>query len=145
MEFYCSHLLEYLSLKDFRIDLKNTYESLKKEGIFRCIVPDLEYYAKQYIYSIDKGENTASIKFLGDNTLLGTKKRQKGLKAFLQFTWGNSSHLWMWDKLSLAEELRLAGFSQIRECKFNDSADEMFQFVENKGRFADSVCIECRK
>jgi len=36
----------------------------------------------------------------------------------------------MWDKLSLAEELRIAGFSQIRECKFNDSADQMFHLVE---------------
>jgi len=63
MEFYCSHVLEYLSLNDFRIDLKNTCESLKKEGIFRCIVPDLEYYAKEYTRLIESGEKSASIKF----------------------------------------------------------------------------------
>ncbi len=34
---YCSHILEHLSLHDFRIALKNTFKILKVGGIFRCI------------------------------------------------------------------------------------------------------------
>ena len=51
----------------------------------------------------------------------------------------------MWDHKSLAEELKNAGFTQIRECKFNDSEDDMFKFVEDESRFKNAVALECRK
>lgn len=142
---YCSHTLEHLSLMDFRIALKNTYKILKKGGVFRCVVPDLEYSAREYIKSLDNGNSLASIKFMGESTLLGTLERPKGLKGFLSLFFGNSRHLWMWDYKSLAEELKNAGFIQIRACKFNDSIDPMFKYVEDPGRFENSVAIECWK
>jgi hypothetical protein len=142
---YCSHTLEHLSLQDFRIALKNTYTILKKGGLFRCIVPDLEYSAREYINMLERNEKSASIKFIGANTLLGTEKRQRGLKGFITNFWGNSHHLWMWDSKSLSEELSNAGFKQIRTCKFNDSDDEMFKYVEDLTRFENAVAIECRK
>ena len=45
---YCSHILEHLSLNDFRIALKNTYRILQPGGVFRLVLPDLEYYINQY-------------------------------------------------------------------------------------------------
>jgi hypothetical protein len=142
---YCSHTLEHLSLNDFRTALINTYKILKVGGVFRCIVPDLEYSAREYLKSLENGNTFASIQFIGDNTLLGIKERPKGLKGLLSSFWGNSHHLWMWDKLSLTEELKNAGFSQIRLCNFNDSEDSMFKFVEEADRFEKAVAIECRK
>ncbi len=61
---YCSHILEHLSLHDFRVALKNTIKILKVGGVFRCIVPDLEYAAREYIKSLDNGNSTASIDFI---------------------------------------------------------------------------------
>ncbi|TAL81711.1 MAG: hypothetical protein EPN88_00330 [Bacteroidetes bacterium] len=57
---YCSHVLEHLSLSDFRITLKNTFKILQNGGIFRCVIPDLEYYTREYIRSLDNGEKLAS-------------------------------------------------------------------------------------
>jgi hypothetical protein len=51
----------------------------------------------------------------------------------------------MWDSKSLSEELKNVGFTQIRNCKFNDSEDEMFKQVEDFGRFENAVAIESRK
>ncbi|MEO6721192.1 MAG: methyltransferase domain-containing protein [Ferruginibacter sp.] len=141
---YCSHTLEHLSLEDFRIALKNTYKILKKGGIFRCVVPDLESSARTYVKALDTGENSASIQFL-NTTLLGIKKRPRGVKAFMSSFFGNTHHLWMWDKQSLAEELKNVGFTEVRACQFNDCRDEMFKFVEDKGRFQDAAAIECVK
>jgi ubiquinone/menaquinone biosynthesis C-methylase UbiE len=141
---YCSHVLEHLSLQDFRKALINSYIILKKGGIFRCVVPDLETAARIYIKNFDSGNSSASLGFF-DNTLLGISERPRSFKDILSLFWGNSRHLWMWDKKSLAEEFRKAGFTQIRECKFNDSEDEMFKFVEDISRFESSVAIECRK
>ncbi len=142
---YCSHVLEHLSLEDFRVALKNTYSILQKGGIFRCILPDLEYAAKKYIKNLNNGIELASIQFIGKDTLLGTEKREKGVLNILKLAFGNSNHLWMWDKKSLIKELYDAGFKDARDCKFNDCNDEMFRYVEDEGRFINSVAIECKK
>jgi len=86
----------------------------------------------------------ASINFI-NNTLLGIKQRPRGMKGFLSSFFGNSHHLWMWDHKSLALELENIGFQNVRECKFNDCTDTMFQFVEDEGRFINAVSIECKK
>jgi SAM-dependent methyltransferase len=141
---YCSHVLEHLSLQDFRIALINTYRILKSEGIFRCVVPDLEIYARKYILNSDKGNSLASVEFIKD-TLLGLEKRPSGIKDFIVSFFGNAHHLWMWDRNSLMEELRTTGFQTIRICLFNDCRDSMFREVEDEGRFLHSVAIECTK
>jgi len=142
---YCSHVLEHLSLQDFRAALKNSYKILKKGGIFRCIVPDLEKLAKEYISSLEQSDAQASIKFVGYNTILGTESRPKGFKGLINNFLGNANHLWMWDHLSLAEELKKAGFINIRKCKYNDSSDPMFKQVEDPVRFEGAVALECSK
>lgn len=141
---YCSHTLEHLSLDEFRIALKNSYKILKKGGKFRCIVPDLEFIARDYIASLENGNDLASVKFISE-TLLGTESRPRGIKNFINSFYGNSKHLWMWDSKSLASELKNVGFLKIRNCSFNDSSDPMFALVENKSRFVNSVAIECEK
>lgn len=141
---YCSHTLEHMSLLDCRKALLNSYKVLKKGGIFRCIVPDLEFAARLYIDGLENGDKLSSIEFM-NNTLLGVKERPRGLKGLLGSFFGNSSHLWMWDHNSFAEELKNAGFTEIRACSFNDSEDEMFKHVEDVGRYENAVAFECRK
>ncbi len=116
---YCSHTLEHLSFEDFRFALNNTFKILKQGGIFRCIVPDFEYYVKEYIKSVDNGNSSASIDFF-NGTLLGFENRPKGMKGLLTSFLGNSRHLWMWDSRSLSVELKNVGFTTVRICKFND-------------------------
>ena len=142
---YCSHTLEHLSLHDFRKALKNTYEMLKPDGIFRCIVPDLEYSTRKYISALDEGDgNTSSLTFMSD-TLLGLVERPRGLKNILSKLIGNANHLWMWDTKSLINELRNVGFRNVRVCKYNDSGDDMFKYVEDPQWFLYSVAAHCIK
>ena len=141
---YCSHTLEHLSLQDFRQAIINSFKILKKGGIFRCIVLDLEFVARSYIKELDNGDNLASLNFI-NNTALGMKERPRGLKGFFSSFFGNSRHLWMWDNKSLLAELKDVGFTQIRACKFNDSDDEMFKSVEDINRFENAAAIECKK
>ncbi len=142
---YCSHTLEHLSLDGFRAALKNTYRIMKRGAIFRCIIPDLEWAARKYVKDLDEGDRSASLQFIDSDTLLGTKKRPRGIRALISSSFGNANHLWMWDHKSLALELEKVGFNHIRECKFNDCEDHMFQLVEDKGRFINAVAIECKK
>jgi hypothetical protein len=100
--------------------------------------------AKSYINALGTGDSNASINFMRA-TFLGVENRPKGLRNILRFLWGNSRHLWMWDKASLLLELKNAGFANIRQCEFNDSSDKMFEYVEDKERFINSIAFECSK
>ncbi|MEO6190188.1 MAG: hypothetical protein ABIO44_07290 [Saprospiraceae bacterium] len=58
---YNSQKIEHLSLIDFHIELKNSYKNLRKGGIFRCVIPDLEVAARRYLIELDNGKKTASV------------------------------------------------------------------------------------
>lgn len=141
---YCSHVLEHLSLEDFYKALQNTYDLLKLGGIFRCVLPDLEYYIEAYREQQKEMNPEASHLFI-KGIHMGAEERPRNLKDFLVAFFGNSRHLWMWDRLSLKVALDKAGFSSVRECRFNDSSDEMFKKVESIGRFRNAVAFEAVK
>ena len=142
---FCSHVLEHLSLDGFRQALQNSHKILKPGGIFRCVVPDLEFAARTYLADLENGNELSSIDFMGKNTSLGRPNRAKGIKEHIRDLLGNSRHLWMWDIKSLSAELKNAGFVAIRPCKFGDCEDKMFSYVEREDRFAHAVAVECGK
>lgn len=138
---YCSHVLEHLSLGEFRIALRNTYQKLQAGGLFRFVLPDLEYYARHYIS--DSSSDAALLFMRG--TGLGYENRNRSLKGFILSYYGNSQHLWMWDYKSIERELREVGFEKIRRAQFGDSIDARFNEVEEKSRWDNCLGIECRK
>jgi len=140
---YCSHILEHLSLEDFRIALKNTFQYLKPGGIFRCVLPDLQVYLEHYNDRIARNDPEASVQFMKE-TRLGAEKRLHGLKNIFR-SLGNHDHLWMWDQYSLAEQLKAAGFKKVRPCAFGDSKDPMFNLVESEKRFRNAIAFEAVK
>lgn len=138
---YCSHVLEHLSLIDFRLALRNTYKILKSRGVFRFVLPDLEYAIKKYL---NDTSSSAAINFLKE-TSLGLEKRPKGFKEFLKYWLGNSQHLWMWDYKSIVQELENVGFIHIDKSQYADSIDPKFNEVEDKERWENCLGIECQK
>ena len=141
---YCSHVLEHLCLEDCRAAIQNTFNLLKEEGVFRCVVPDLESAINKYTDRLNSGVLTAGNSFMYD-TLLGIDRRPKSLKEKIIFLLGNSHHLWMWDKYTLEEELKNAGFSSVRMCFFNDSINKDFYYVEEISRFNGAIAFEAIK
>ena len=136
---YCSHVLEHLSLEDFRKALKNTHRLLRSGGVFRFVLPDLEYSIKKYVASTS---DDAAPNFLKE-TLLGQETRPRGLKG-LMFLWlGNASHLWMWDYKAIVHELEETGFRNIRRASYGDSTNSVFKQVEVKGRWDNCLGVEC--
>jgi len=138
---YCSHVLEHLSLDDFRTALHNTHKILRVGGIFRLVLPDLEFHAKQYLIN---PSDDAALSFMR-KTYLGHEKRVTDLKGFFVSWFSNSQHLWMWDYKSIKSELQSAAFVGIRRAVFYDSSDSMFREVEEKDRWENCLGIECTK
>ena len=138
---YCSHILEHLSLNDFRIALKNTYRILQPGGVFRLVLPDLEYYINQYN---NNNSTDASLLFMQE-TSLGYEHRPKRLKSFISSWIGNSHHFWMWDYKSISQELLNAGFANIQRANYNSSKDSYFKSVEEESRWDNCLGVECKK
>lgn len=138
---YCSHILEHLALDDFRIALHNTKIVLQHDGIFRFVLPDLEYLIKEYL---NDSSSNAAHEFMR-KTYLGYEKRDQGLKGLMFFWFGNSRHLWMWDYKSIEAELQKVGFVNVRRAFFGDSSDPKFQEVEDKSRWDNCLGVECNK
>jgi SAM-dependent methyltransferase len=141
---YCSHVLEHLSYDDCVLAVQHTYQILKPGGYFRCVLPDLETAAREYVQDLANEDTHANTRFL-EKTMLGKRQRTRGLKGILMTTLGNAQHLYMWDHLSLMELFRDTGFTQVRRCSFNDCPDEMFKLVEEESRFENAVALEAIK
>jgi len=138
---FCSHVLEHLSLEDCRRALRNTFKYLKPGGIFRLVVPDLEYAIGEY--EKDKTPD-ASVRFM-EYTLLGRSCRSGTILQIMESVLGNSKHLWMWDEKSMVKELYDIGFSKVRRAKYGDCKDIRFNEVENEGRFHNCLSLEAIK
>jgi len=142
---YASHVLEHLTLSDFRRALRNTLWLLEPGGVFRLVVPDLEVYARRYV------EDGDGLRFVRDMNLGrvgvggGGENAAKALITRLRGILGTSPHLWMWDYRGLSRELEEAGFTGIRRCEFGDAEDGMFARVEEASRFVDAVGVEARR
>jgi len=138
---YCSHVLEHLSLQDFRTAVRNTLRILKPGRTFRLVVPDLEICCRNYL---EDARPDAAIRFLQD-TCLGEERRPRSLRGFMSTWLGNSKHLWMWDLRSIVAELQGAGFTRIRRAGFGDSGNAMFALVEERSRWDGCLGVECVK
>jgi SAM-dependent methyltransferase len=77
---YCSHVLEHLARDDLRTSLRNTSGLLKPKGVFRLVVPDLEFYVMRYNADMSA---EACERFLVE-TGLGVISRNRGLRGLLR-------------------------------------------------------------
>lgn len=147
---YASHVLEHLTLEEFKTVLRYTCTMLKPGGIFRLIVPDLEVLARRYITLLEQRVDEANSDFMR-SSCLGEERSPVGAIGRLRGVFGGSKHRWMWDEPSMTKALAEAGFVDIRRCEFNDCEDRMFKAVEDLSRFVDQgsnmkcLAIECRR
>ena len=138
---YASHVLEHLALEDCRKTLRNVLSYLGPGCVFRFVVPDLEFYMRNYLAS---GRFDAASVFMTE-TYLGEHEGARGLRSLPRAVFGRSQHLWMWDFKNFAHELEAAGYTGIRRAQFGDSGDVAFAAVESEGRWLNCLGIECRR
>ena len=130
---YASHVLEHLTLEDAHLAIKNIYQMLATGGVFRLIVPDLEWRSRLYLENLNQGDAQAASNFLR-SSILG-QETKRGLIRTIRSAFSGSSHLWMWDYVSMKGALEHAGFKMVRRTEFGDASDSAFSEVENEARF----------
>jgi hypothetical protein len=138
---YCSHVLEHMTLDEFRLTLRNVFSYLRPGGTFRMVLPDLEQLINAYNNDPAPG---ASSRFMQDS-FLGEPTLARGLKSLPTALFGRARHLWMWDYKGLAEQLAAAGFTDIRRAQMGDSPDPHFKDVESIERWPDCLGVDCKR
>ena len=95
---YSSHLLEHLFWEDAKKLLKEACRVLKKGGILRLCIPDLEYAMSLY----REGDKERALRFFFEKAEASSV----------------SYHRYMYDFDMLQEFLEEAGFASIARCRF---------------------------
>jgi predicted SAM-dependent methyltransferase len=126
---FCEHTLEHLRF-DFALNcLGEVYRILKKDGILRIIVPDLDIYL---LNSIDK---TSNREFL---TRFSTTAQS--LSSLTQ-SWGHKS---LWNFEILEEFLLYVGFRNVQKFAFQMGTNPAL-LVDQENRQWESLYVEAVK
>ncbi len=86
---YCSHVLEHMTLEEFRTTLRNVFSYLRPGGTFRLVLPDLETLIRAY--GNDPTPEACS-RFMHDSRL-GRKTWPRGLRSIPTAVFERTRHL----------------------------------------------------
>ncbi len=100
---YSSHMLEHLDREEAISFLREAKRVLRKDGIIRLVVPDLQLYVRKYL---DDGDADALVAA----SYLAQSKPKTIFQKLRLLIVGGRHHYWMYDGISLCRLLEQAGF-----------------------------------
>ena len=133
---YNEHFLEHLTVKEGKVFLKECKRVLKKDGVLRIAMPDLETTVNEYFNPNWKEDNAERFKKFG---LTHIKTRAERINIAFR-SWG---HKWLYDREELERRLKEAGFVNIKFCNLRESDYPELRNLETRD---ESILIaECVK
>lgn len=126
---YCSHVLEHFEKEECKEILRECRRVLKKDGIFRIVLPDLNMMIKNY-----KNADEFCNEFYG----FEKDKFNKLEKFFIR------GHLWMYDFESIKKMLIECGFKKVSEVAFQKGSCVDIKKLDYGGHRTISMYIECQ-
>jgi SAM-dependent methyltransferase len=136
---YHSHLLEHIDREGAEGFLIECRRVLKPTGVLRIVVPDLELLARRYVDLLDGPVPDRASRLLGaasdlfDQMVNRTPRYRRQQKWIVRMAEsaliGNTAragviHRWMYDRFTLEEVLRRAGFIDMTVCSAHTSRIE---------------------
>lgn len=120
---YSSHLLEHLLKQDASKLLREAYRVLKKGGVIRICVPDLEHAIALY----QKGKKEQALKYFFTTSKAGYFSR----------------HQYMYDADLLKQLFKEAGFSDTEICSYRQGKTPDIVVLDNRPE--ETLYLEARK
>lgn len=135
---YSSHMLEHLDREEAGSFLGEARRVLRRSGILRLAVPDLNKQIAQYLESGDADA------FIASTELAQPKPRTWAHRVKLMSS-GSRNHLWMYDGESLAHLVANAAFAEIRILSAGETTIQQPGALDLHERSRESVYLEARK
>lgn len=121
---YSSHALEHLDKKRGEALLGECFRVLKRDGIFRLVVPDLEYHARRYLQRVS--ETSPMGREAHDDLLWNI------YGAYLEKRRYGANHRYMYDWPTLQMLLSEIGFSRVLRQDFQLGLDAELYSLDNR-------------
>ena len=142
---YSSHLIEHLRKEEAESVLKECFRILKRDGLIRLSVPDLQVMATSYLKEVkdiqnnrEKQEYLPSERFL---ELLGMGEKTR--TPFVLKIFSSGKHKWMYDQLSLTVLLTSCGFIDVLKRSYKVGEVPDIEFLDNRPEH--TLYLEARK
>lgn len=142
---YSSHLIEHLRKDEAESVLKECFHVLKRDGLIRLSVPDLQVMATSYLKEVEDIQNNREkqeylpserfLEFLG----MGEKTRT----PFVLKIFSSGTHKWMYDQLSLTALLTSCGFIDVLKRSYKVGEMPDIKFLDNRPEH--TLYLEARK
>jgi len=126
---FCEHTLEHLRFFDVLNCLSESYRILKKGGILRIVVPDLDLYLSNMIENTKDKEFTSRFATTAESI------------SSLTQSWGHKS---TWNFEILKEFLIYTGFKEVNHMSFKSGLDPEL-LVDQESRKWESLYVEAIK
>ena len=143
---YSSHLIEHLRKDEAEKVLRECFRVLKRGGVIRLSIPDLEILARIYIKEVeDIKNNKGKMDYLPSERfldILGMGEKTKTPFILKIFSSG-SGHRWMYDQISLTALLESCGFVDVQKRSYKEGACPDIDFLDNRPEH--SLYLEARK
>jgi len=141
---YSSHLIEHLNKEKGEKLLVECFRVLKKGGLFRLVVPDLELLANDYIKEITDTQNSKdNTDFLMSERFLDRLNMSEKTKIPLIIKIIHPEHKWMYDQFSLTALLTSCGFTTIRKTSYKEGNCPDIELLDNRPE--ESLYLEASK
>jgi len=135
---YGSHVFEHISIFKSQIVFNEIYRVLKKNGIFRLVLPDVEKSIKEFLNRNDeyklfqRRKERAKARYGLDYTLFQCLKEDFLSPSGQKHLFGEHTlaHQNAWDYESIIKDLHVAGFQieNIKKMDFKISQSDYFSF-----------------
>ena len=162
--YYSSHFLEHLPRSIARNLCADVYRTLRPKGIFRIVVPDLEFAVNNYLQSkkhqhppepnmpdieIWKSPcgklNAYFSKFPSEYRLIVRKRWDMTHKIVRRLLWKDQGHQWMYDFEDMKALLLASGFRDIQKVGFRAGRCPDVTRLDIEGRRDESLYVEAIK
>ena len=138
---YSCHFLEHLNKDDGINFLKDSFNRLGPGGLFRVVVPDLELWAKAYIYKKNRFLTWYQRNYLANWDIVTSEC------TILNGMIYNYGHSCMYDFKTMKSKLSKLGFVNIKRKQWSSSLLPDIKCLENSQNYHqyESLIVECKK
>ncbi len=142
---YSSHTFEHLYRDDAVRLAKECFRVLKRGGVCRVVVPDLRHFINCYLQRCslarsDGFDNEPADEFM-ENMLVHPRGVGRGFIGLYHRMTALHQHKWMYDANSLCKLLADAGFTNVREERFQSGAMIGVREIEEQSRVLDGAGV----